>query len=198
MFWQSAIPQRTVKDHAGKGTEVTVIAGQFADAVPNAPPPHSWASRADAHVAIWTLRFEPGATFTLPAAPPGTNRKLYYFRGASLKINGFELAGGHAAQLQADVPALLENGETEGELIMLQGRPIGEPVVQNGPFVMNTRAENLAQAYEDFRATRFGAWPWESDDPVHGQEPTHSGAPSRRSHRTRHLKATRHRAAPQP
>jgi redox-sensitive bicupin YhaK (pirin superfamily) len=172
MFWQKTIPQRVVRDAAGKATEVTVIAGRFADAAPNAPPPQSWASRAEAEVAIWTLKLEAGAKFTLPPAAPGVNRKLYFFRGTSLKISGFELASRTGAQLRVDVPALLENGPDESELLMLQGKPIGEPVVQSGPFVMNTRAE-IQQAYSDFRATRFGGWPWQSDDPVHGQEPAH-------------------------
>jgi quercetin 2,3-dioxygenase len=172
MFWRSSIPLRSVKDAAGKTTEVTVIAGKLADATPNAPPPQSWASRAEAHVAIWTLRLEPGATFTLPAAPAGVSRKLYFFRGRTLTINGVVLDGGRAAQVRADVPATLGNGAEEAELLVLQGRPIGEPVVQSGPFVMNTRAE-IQQAYRDFRATRFGGWPWPSEDPVHGREATH-------------------------
>jgi redox-sensitive bicupin YhaK (pirin superfamily) len=170
MFWRDTIPKRTLRDAAGKKTELTVIAGQLGDALPNAPPPQSWASRREADVAIWTLKLEPGACVTLPAASPGTNRKLYFFRGSSLKIGGFELAGGHAAELRADMVAALENGASEGELLLLQGRPIGEPVVQSGPFVMNTRSE-IQQAYQDFRATRFGGWPWPKDDPVHGQEP---------------------------
>ena len=169
MLWRDTIPRRTLQDAAGKKTELTVIAGRFADAVPGAPPPRSWASKESSHVAIWTLKLEPGASVTLPAAPAGVNRKLYFFRGSSLRIGQTELSHGHAATVRAELPTTLENGSEEAELLLLQGRPIGEPVVQSGPFVMNTRAE-IQAAYRDYRATRFGGWPWPSQDPVHGAE----------------------------
>jgi len=170
MFWRHTIPKHVERDAAGHATELTVIAGQWGGLTPNAPPPHSWASRPASNVAIWTLKMEAGARFTLPAAPTGTNRKLYFFRGSGLRVGGAVVPARHAAELRADLPALLENGAEEGELLVLQGRPIGETVVQSGPFVMSSKAE-VQQAYSDFRQTRFGGWPWPSDDPVHGEEP---------------------------
>ena len=52
---------------------------------------------------------------------------------------------------------------------MLQGRPIGEPIVQYGPFVMNDR-RGIQQAYADYGETGFGGWPWDVDDPNHGPD----------------------------
>ena len=74
-----------------------------------------------------------------------------------------------AIELYADQDVLLENGGTEAELLMLQGRPIGEPVAQYGPFVMNTQ-EQIQQAFMDYQRTRFGRWSFASDAPVHARD----------------------------
>ena len=170
MFWSNTIPRHTARDEAGRATEITVIAGALGDAAkPPAPPPHSWASRPDADVAIWTIKMEPGARFTLPPAARGSNRTLYFFRGTELRVGDRRLPARHAAELRADAEARLENGPDEAEILVLQGRPIGEPVVQHGPFVMNSPAE-IQQAFADYRRTRFGGWPWKSDGPVHDRE----------------------------
>jgi len=169
MLWSGAIPTRIVRDSAGRETRVTVVAGRYEDAVPPPPPPKSWAARPDTDVAIWTIALAPGATFTLPPAQATSNRTLYFFRGGTLRIAGHSVPLSSGVALRADASVLLENGAEESELLLLQGRPIGEQVVQYGPFVMNSRAE-IEQAMSDYRRTRFGGWPFPSDAPVHPRD----------------------------
>jgi quercetin 2,3-dioxygenase len=172
MFWADRIPHATVADAHGRETEVAVIAGRLQQAeAPLAAPPASWAAQADADVAIWTLRMAPGARWTLPpAASAATRRQLYFFKGGSVDVAGHPVRQHGAIELRGDATVELANGDSESEFLLLQGRPIGEPVAQHGPFVMNTRAE-IMQAFEDYQRTQFGGWPWPDTAPVHGRDP---------------------------
>jgi len=171
MLWSEGIPRVHATDAAGRATTVTVFAGALAGQAPDAtprPPPESWASREDAEVAIWSIRMEAHATWTLPpTAGEDTVRTLYFFKGPSLGIGHQKLEAHAAAVVRTDAPVELRAGADTCEVLVLQGRPIGEPVVQHGPFVMNTRAE-IEEAFADYRRTRFGGWPWPKDDPHHG------------------------------
>jgi redox-sensitive bicupin YhaK (pirin superfamily) len=167
MLWSEEIPTVSLKDADGRAVDVTTIAGRFGDASPPAPPPRSWASRDDSDVAIWTIRLSPGAAWAVPPARPGTNRTLYFFAGDALQVDGRSIPPGSGVAVRPEAPVPLRAGDGPVELVLLQGRPIGEPVAQYGPFVMNTQQE-IRQAFEDYQRTRFGGWPWERDDPVHG------------------------------
>ena len=168
MLWSDAVPVRATSDAQGRATVVTVIAGRLGDASPPAPPPRSWASRPEAHVAIWHVRMDPGAQWILPAAPSGVGRTLYFFRGGPFVVGGRRISSHAAVTVKSDADIGLENGPAEAEVLLLQGRPMGQPVVQYGPFVMNTEQE-IQQAMADYRRTQFGGWPWPSDAPVHAR-----------------------------
>jgi hypothetical protein len=169
MLWNHTIPKHTFRDGDDRATDFAVVAGQLGDRPPPAPPPSSWAARPDSHVAIWTIRMDPGARWTVPATEPGINRTLYFFRGASMRLAERELEQHAGVRVRPDAAVELVAGPDETELLLLQGRPIGEPVAQYGPFVMNTPLE-IQQAFVDFRRTEFGGWPWPSDGPVHARD----------------------------
>ena len=143
MLWDHEIPKHTFLDAAGRPTQVTVVAGSLvAGQHAPAPPPHSWASRRDTDVGIYHAVLSAQGAWTLDrAAHPDTIRTIYVFAGGSVRIGGQEIAGGHAAVVRSEVPVTVTDTGEGAEILVLQGRPIGEPVVQHGPFVMNTRTE---------------------------------------------------------
>jgi len=170
MLWAEQMPRQQVRDAGGAATDMVCIAGRVAGLSPLSPPPDSWASQSEGDVAIWTLRMDRSARWTLPAASvTGTRRMLYFFKGTHVKIDGRQVEGPAAIELRASSAVELVNGDAESEMLLLQGRPIGEPVAQYGPFVMNTQAE-IQQAFVDYRRTQFGGWPWKDDAPVHARE----------------------------
>ncbi|MEM9874903.1 MAG: pirin family protein [Myxococcota bacterium] len=169
MLWAPTIPRVVARDAQGRKVEVVVQAGAYQGHRAPSPPPHSYASRPEADVAIWTVAFESGARWTLPAAQAGTDRTLYFWRGAEMTVDGRRVAAKHQIEVRGDAEVALVNGDAPAEVLLLQGRPIGEPVARHGPFVMNSPTE-VQQAFADYRRTQFGGWPWDRDDPVHGPE----------------------------
>lgn len=170
MLWKEAIPRVTVTGDNGKSTEVIVVTGKASGIAVEAPIEDSWASDPSNEVMIIRLKMDPLATYTIPAAGEGVNRSLFFYRGDEIKLNGEPLLTGHSADVHADRDLKIENGSQETEILLLQGRPINEPVVQYGPFVMNSQAE-IQQTVSEYRRTEFGGWPWPAEEYVHNNEP---------------------------
>ena len=166
MLWSEQIPVVDLAD----GGSIRVLAGDLNEAEALAPPPNSWAARTESHLGIQHIILPADGSYTIPATAATSGRMLYFFSGDDLTVGEGEGAqqfdSDTGIQLIADVDVLIASGAEQTECLLLQATPIGEPVAQYGPFVMNTR-EEIQQAFEDFQRTEFGGWPWESDDPTH-------------------------------
>ena len=166
MLWSEDVPRLSQRGTTGNLIEVDIISGTVGGvrALPSAPD--SWAADPSNELAIWTIRMEPHASWKIPAASAGVNRKLFFYSGSRVVVDGVEIKADHSVRLRPELEVMLEAGDDECHLLLLQGRPIGEPVVQYGPFVMNTQEEIVA-AFRDYRRDQFGGWPWSRNDPVH-------------------------------
>ncbi len=138
------------------GALVRVIAGDLAGA---SGPGVTHTPMAMTHVTV-----SPGARLVLPW-PRSFNALVYALAGrGTVGAEGRPFIAGQLAVLGAgDVVTVAADAHQDSrspalEVVVLGGRPIGEPVAQYGPFVMNTRAE-LAQAMEDYQAGRLGQVP---------------------------------------
>lgn len=164
MLWGEDIPTVT----PSPGASIQVIAGRIGDAEPPSPPPDSWASQPANHLAIWLIKLEPEASLALPTAPTSVNRMLHCYVGDDVSVDGAAVEARIGARLRPDRQVALVNQGGPAEFLLLQGQPIGAPVFQMGPFVMNT-PEELQQAVDDYRRTQFGGWSWGTRSPVHAR-----------------------------
>ncbi len=97
----------------------------------------------------------PAGTSFSTALPQTHNAFIYVYRGA-VKVGGTQVESKRMGILSntpgADGLALTAEGDAR--LILVAGKPLNEPIVQYGPFVMNTQ-EEIHQALDDFRSGRF-------------------------------------------
>lgn len=162
MHWAPDVPKITSSDSK---VNVTIYAGTLEGRDRLATPPKSWAADPGHDVGVFHITLQPGGQYSLPASPLGSdcNRMVYVIEGSSLEIGGKVVAKDHSATLDAGLECTLHNpNDTNSEVLVLQGQPIGEPVAKYGPFVMNTQAE-IRQAFTDYQETGFGGWPWDQD-----------------------------------
>jgi redox-sensitive bicupin YhaK (pirin superfamily) len=96
-------------------------------------------------------------------------RVLYVFEADTVRVADTEVGNDHAVLVDSDVAIALTAGDAPVEILLLQGKPLGEPVAQYGPFVMNTE-EQIEQAFQDYRETQFGGWPWADAAPHHANK----------------------------
>jgi hypothetical protein len=169
MFWSESIPILHFEDESGNKTTVELIAGKIGDETAVAPPPDSWAANPENEVAIWNIHMDEGSEWTLPKASEGVNRTLYFYKGTSLHMDDVVLEPYHAADLLPDHPVKLQAVKDGANILVLQGKPINEPVVQHGPFVMNTR-EEIQETFQEYQRTQFGGWPWPEYENVHPRD----------------------------
>ncbi len=152
---------------------MTVWAGEYNGLKGLPPPPNSYGSDPSSCLAIMLITLQPGGSISFPAVQ-GTqpvNRRIYFVEGKSLAVSGESVMPKHYVTLDSHADVVFENTDQyiSSEVLLLQGRPIGEPVAQRGPFVMNTDAE-IEQAFNDYRRTQFGGWPWPEDAVVFPRE----------------------------
>jgi quercetin 2,3-dioxygenase len=169
MLWSDTIPTFEHRDNNHNLVSIRVIAGSIGNAEAPAPAPDSWAANGNNEVAIWTIKMEPGAIWALPASKKEVNRSLFFYKGSSIEVAGLTIDTAQAIELHSSIEVELKNGNTEAYLLLLQGKPINEQVVQHGPFVVNSAAE-VQKVMNEYRKTQFGGWPWPSYENVHARE----------------------------
>jgi len=125
---------------------VRVIAGEYAGA--------KGPAKTFTPINIWDVRLnrDGQASFELPE---GHTLAVLVQSGAVL-LNGAEVArDSQFAVFEREGGAITLEANTDAKVLVLSGEPIDEPVVQYGPFVMNTEGE-IRQAILDFNAGKFG------------------------------------------
>ncbi len=169
MLWNEDIPVIVHKDASNRTTTVQVIAGGFNGVTALDPTPDSWAANLENAVGVYTVKMEAEAEWTVTKTSPSANRSLFFYKGSTMEVEGQTIDSNHIIEVMAGEDILIKNGNTEAYFLILEGKPIGEPVVQHGPFVMNTQ-EEIRDAMKEYGKTQFGGWPWEEREVAHPRE----------------------------
>ncbi|WP_350600380.1 pirin family protein [Pseudomonas sp. 65/3-MNA-CIBAN-0223] len=137
------IPAIALKNDAGS---LRLIAGEFDG--------HTGPARTFTPIDVWDLRLKASKPLTLDLHE-GRNTALVVLRG-TVQVNGQErVREGQLVLFGRDGHQLSLEANSDAVVLLLSGEPIDEPVVGQGPFVMNSEQE-IHQAFADFQSGRFG------------------------------------------
>lgn len=166
MLWKEMVPCIIEKDDLNNEIKIDVIAGSLNGT--NAPKttPDSWAADPANNVAVLTIEMDANAKWTLPKSSADTTKTLYFYKGNNIQIENKNVNEYHLIEVKSDEDIEIVNGDSKSFFLMLEGKPINEPVVKYGPFVMNTE-EEIRQTMKDYGKTQFGGWPWPEAEQTH-------------------------------
>ncbi|KAH9259544.1 hypothetical protein BASA81_002136 [Batrachochytrium salamandrivorans] len=166
-FFTIAWHEDQPKFQSGDGAELQLVGGNFLGLRSVPPPPDSYASDPASEIVIAKIAMKAGSSLTLPpASSRAINRVLYLYAGHNLTVDGRKIPSTNTMiRLHADSEVLLQ-AAMDADLVLLQGRPLNEPVVQHGPFVTSSRAQ-LEDVFARYQRTQFGGWKWGRSDPTH-------------------------------
>ncbi len=140
---RSSIPVVKLADDLGKARIIAGnLLGQKGPALTHTP------------INLWDVQWTQGGSFALPF-PAGHNCMIVVQQG-SVTVDSHSLKPVELALLAADAGEVELTVSAPGRMLVLTGQPIEEPVVGQGPFVMNTR-EEIRQAIEDYQNGRMGS-----------------------------------------
>jgi len=142
--YQEIAPE-TIPMVEGDGVRVRLLAGSYGGA-------HGPVRDAHTDVHYLDVTLAPGARFR-HEIPDGRAGFLYPFEGA-VQVSGTDVPRHHLAVLAPGGVLEAAGGEGPARFLLVFGRPLGEPIVQYGPFVMTSR-EEVEQAMADYRAGRL-------------------------------------------
>ena len=125
---------------------VRVIAGDYAGV--------KGAAQTATPMNIWDVRIKEGKTASF-SLPDGHNLIVVVLDGPVVVNDEGHARAGETIVFDQVGDEVVFTAKGPGKLLLLSGAPIGEPVAQEGPFVMNTK-EEVRQAVEDYRSGRFG------------------------------------------
>lgn len=171
MLWKEDIPIITKTDKNGQKTEIQLITGNLFNTNGLEPAPNSWAHNPQNAIGIYTLKLQANAEITLPKTDENAHRTLFLYASNGVTIEGAPVKNEHYIEVLAGEPITVINEDKEARFLVLEGKPINEPVVQHGPYVMNT-VEEIKETMRDYGRTQFGGWPWPEKETVH---PTNKG-----------------------
>jgi len=136
------------------GVDVRVIAGTLVDGERRVDGPvNPAAAKLTTDPLYFDVRIPTGARFT-HALPQAHTAFVYVYEGTA-SIAGKALPNRAAGVLEPGESVSIEADAQEARVLLLAAKPIGEPIVQYGPFVMNTR-EEIEQAILDYQSGNFG------------------------------------------
>jgi len=138
----SQIPRVSLPQGAGT---VRVIAGEFQG--------KRGPARTFTPINAWDLQLAAGGVVELPFTPGHT--ALLVVQNGAVQASSTPLKAVELALLDRAGDAIKLRAESDSRVLVLSGEPIREPVVGQGPFVMNSR-EQIVQAIEDYQAGRMG------------------------------------------